>query len=505
MDQPTSAPPSVSPGTYAAEHRRVLRRCWAQRRGHLAARSTSSGRKAIVGLGAAGESRRPGPAQWLRRQLLSNLLRELEAERSADLTEPEAVRRRVRRVVDEALHHDDAPPLSAEERDQVVEALVADICGLGPVDHLFADPTVSDILVNGPDDVWVDRFGRLQKTSVRFDDQEHLLRLLSRLVASHGRHLDEASPHVDVRLADGSRLHALIPPLAAQPIMSIRRPRAVPFRLEELYACGTLSPAMGELLEAAIACRLNILIAGGAASGKTTFLNVLSGFISPNERVITIEETAELKLEHPHVVSLEARLPNIEGRGEVTLRALVKNALRMRADRIIVGEVRGSEVFDMLQAMNVGHEGSLSTVHANSPEDALRRLENLVLIGGFDLPSRAIRELLAAALQVIVHTTRFPDGSRRITSIREVLLADGQLGTRELFRFQIPRDGVGEGRHLSTGHRPSFLPRLAEGGYPLAATFAGEATETAKGSAEDDRLAGARKREAVLRPAETDR
>ncbi len=457
----------------AAEHRRVLRRCWQARRGHLAARAPVSGRKAVVGLAAAagGRRRRPGPAQRLRRRLLGNLLRELERQGSGDLTEPEAVRRRVRGVVDEALRQDDAPPLSVQERRRVIDSLVADICGLGPVDHLFADPTVSDILVNGPDEVWVDRFGRLERTSVRFDDREHLLRLIGRLVASHGRHLDEASPHVDVRLADGSRLHALIPPLAAQPVMSIRRPRAVPFRLEELYACGTLSPAMGEFLQAAVACRLNLLIAGGAASGKTTFLNVLSGFIPPNERVITIEETAELRLEHPHVVSLEARLPNIEGRGEVTLRALVKNALRMRADRIIVGEVRGPEVFDMLQAMNVGHEGSLSTVHANSPEDALRRLENLVLIGGFDLPSRAIRELLAAALQVIVHTNRLPDGSRRITSIREVLTRDDRLATRELFRFEASPGGGG--RHLATGRRPSFLPRLAAEGYALSAVFAG--------------------------------
>ncbi len=466
-------PPSPEAPEYAAaQHRRVLRRSWGERRGHLAGRAPAGGRKAMVGFGTGGGSRRrPGPAQRLRRQLLGQLLRELEREGKVDLAEPEAVRRRVSGVVGEALQRDDAPPLSSQEQRQVVESLVADICGLGPIDHLFADPTVSDILVNGPDEVWVDRFGRLEQTPVRFDDQEHLLRLIGRLVASHGRHLDEASPHVDVRLADGSRLHALIPPLAAQPVMSIRRPRAVPFRIEELHACGTLSPAMGEFLEAAVASRLNLLIAGGAASGKTTFLNVLSSFIPPTERVITIEETAELRLEHPHVVSLEARLPNIEGRGEVTLRALVKNALRMRADRIIVGEVRGPEVFDMLQAMNIGHEGSLSTVHANSPEDALRRLENLVLIGGFELPSRAIRELLAAALQVIVHTTRLPDGSRRIMSIREVLNEDDGLATRELFRFETAPGGGG--RHLATGRRPSFLPRLAAAGYPLASVFAG--------------------------------
>jgi pilus assembly protein CpaF len=334
--------------------------------------------------------------------------------------------------------------------------LIAEICGFGPLDPLFADPTVSDILVNGPAEVWVDRFGRLERTAVRFDDAAHLSRLLGRLVATHGRNLDEASPSVDVRLSDGSRLHAVIPPLSRAPVVSIRRLRVIPFRPEELCACGTLSEELVEFLGAVVRARLNLLVSGGAASGKTTLLNVLARFIPPGERVVTIEETAELRFDHPHVVALEARLPNVEGRGEVTLRSLVRNSLRMRPDRIIVGEVRGPEVFDMLQAMNTGHEGSLTTVHANSPEDALRRLENLVLLGGFGLSSESIRELLAATLHVIVHLQRFPDGTRRITSVREVRRGDTGLNTVELFRFSGP-----DGGHSATDQQPSFAERLS--------------------------------------------
>jgi pilus assembly protein CpaF len=452
------------------EYREVLRESWAARRGGLAGRSRDDARASMLRseIGRPVARTRRGPLQRLRRHLLARLLREIELEGYSDLETPERVREQVARQVDEAVSHHEVASLSVEERSHVIEELVADICGLGPVDALFSDPTVSDILVNGPWEVWVDRFGRLERTAVRFDDEQHLMRLLDRLVATHGRHLDEASPYVDVRLADGSRLHAMIPPLAVAPIMSIRRSRAVPFRIAELFDCGTLSPEMGEFLAAAVRGRLNVLISGGAASGKTTFLNVLSGFIPEGERVITIEETAELRLAHPHVVSLEARLPNIEGRGEVTLRTLVKNALRMRADRIIVGEVRGGEVFDMLQAMNVGHEGSLTTVHANSPEDALRRLENLVLMGGFELPSRAIRELLAAALHIIVQMTRFPDGTRRVTAVREVVFEHDRIETRELFRFEArPASQLGEGSggHVATGARPHFLERLERVGY----------------------------------------
>ncbi|HEX6900175.1 MAG TPA: CpaF family protein [Thermoanaerobaculia bacterium] len=450
------------------EYRGLLQRSWERRRGLSSRRAeTPPGQEAgllTAPVPGAADRKRP---RVLRQRLFERFLRDIEWKGASDLLGPGEARARVRRLLDE-LADADAEALTAVERAQLEDEVVAEVCGAGPLEPLFADPTVSDVLVNGPDEVWVDRFGRLELTGVRFDGDDHLMRLLGRLVASQGRHLDEAVPYVDVRLPDGSRLHALIPPLAAHPVMSVRRARPVPFRLEELCSCGTVSPAMAAFLAAAVRNRLTLLVSGGTATGKTTLLGVLSSFIPRHERIITIEETAELRLDHPHVVSLEARLPNIEGLGEVTLRTLVKNSLRMRPDRIIVGEVRGPEVFDMLQAMNTGHDGSLTTVHANSPDDALRRLENLVLMGGFELPSRAIRELLGAAFDVIVQIARFPDGGRRVSSIREVVLEDERLTTVELFRFE---EAAGGGRHVATGHRPRFLPRLAAGDPALAATF----------------------------------
>ncbi len=452
------------------EYRELLRTSWQQRRG-LSSRQASAGRVPATQAVPDAAEPRLAPPQRLRREVFARFLRQIETRGAADLKDHSAMRAGVRRILDQLLSADAGASLSAGERSRLEEDVVSEIAGFGPLDILFADPTVSDVLVNGPHQIWVDRFGRLEPTDVRFDDDEHLLRLLGRVVASQGRHLDEASPLVDVRLADGSRLHALIPPICAVPIVSIRRQRTAPFRLPELYACDTLSPEMGELLSAIVSCRLNVLISGGTASGKTTLLNVLGSFISPRERVITIEETVELHFDHPHVVSLESRLPNIEGMGEVTLRDLVRNSLRMRPDRIIVGEVRGSEVFDMLQAMNTGHEGSLTTVHANSPEDALRRLESLVLMGGFELPSRAIRELLGAAFHVVVQLLRFHDGTRRMTSITEVAFEDEQLITRELFRYQVAGPGEGAGGYVATGARPSFLHRLESAGKAVSSMF----------------------------------
>ncbi len=449
-------------------YRKILQASWERRHGFL--KGSAPGEHAMTGKTTRGFASRPGPrplspARRLRQGVFSRFLRNLEGRGDEGWKEPGAVRPQVRRILDQALAAADAPPLSAAERSHIEDEVVAEVRGLGPLEPLFADPTVSDILINGAEDVWVDRFGRLERTRVRFDNESHLRGLLARLVSSHGRHLDEGSPCVDVRLGDGSRLHAVIPPLSPVTVVSIRLLRTVPFRLEELYEAGTLTPAMGELLAAVVCTGLNVVISGGAASGKTTLLSVLAGFIPPAERVVTIEETAELRLDHPHVVALEARLPNIEGRGEVTLRTLVRNALRMRPDRIIIGEVRGPEVFDMLQAMNTGHEGSLTTVHANNPQDALRRLENLVHLGGFELPSDAIREFLGAAFDVLVHTTRFLDGARRVTSIQEVLFENGRLATRELFRYR--ESAQGAGRHLATGERPCFLSRIAGAGFDL--------------------------------------
>jgi pilus assembly protein CpaF len=440
------------------DYRQLLRANWERRHGarsrRTGHRADADGRPADAAAGV-----RLGPAQRLRRRLFERFLQDLEMRGTATV-DRQQTRQRVAGLLDRMLSEKDAATLGPGERARLEEEVIAEVVGFGPLEPLFADPSVSDVLVNGPHEVWVDRFGRLEATAVRFDDQDHLLRLLGRVVDGHGRHLDEASPMVDIRLQDGSRLHALIPPICPVPVVSIRRQRPIPFRLGELYACDTLSPAMGELLSAAVRCGLNVLVSGGTGSGKTTLLNVLGGFIPPQERVITIEETVELHFDHPHVVHLEARLPNIEGRGEVSLRTLVKNSLRMRPDRIIVGEVRGAEVFDMLQAMNTGHDGSLTTVHANSPGDALRRLESLVLMGGFELPSRAIRDLLGAAFDVIVQLNRFLDGTRRVTSIGEVANEDDQLTTRELFRFETDGGGGAGGAYVATGNLPTWLPRL---------------------------------------------
>lgn len=424
-----------------AGFRAQLARNWEERRGRLALRGRASTQPGSV------PSTLPGPHRQFRQQLFERLLADVEERGTSAGAGVDLVRERVRRVVDAVLTQDGAPTLDRVEREALENELVAEATGLGPLSPLFTDGTISDILVNGPDDVFVDRFGRLEKSTIRFDSSAHLLHCISRLVASQGRHIDEASPFVDVRLRDGSRLHAIVPPLALSPVLCIRRARSIPFGIEQLCAADTLTPDMGSFLARCVRQGANIVISGGVGSGKTTLLSVLAGFIPRDARIVTIEETAELRLPHPHVVVLESRLPNIEGRGEVTLRTLVRNALRMRADRLIVGEVRGAEVFDMLQAMNTGHEGSLTTVHANSTEDALRRLESLVLLAGFPLPSGAIRELLGATIHVIVQLRRFADGTRRIVSIDDVKIEGQQLSTATLFRFA-------NGRHEATGVEP---------------------------------------------------
>ena len=422
----------------ALAFRSQVERSWRDRRGQLS-------RRAVAGTpNAPGNARAaaPGPHRQLRQELFEQVLLDVDSRGSIGLEAGPAVRDRVRRVVDRVLERPDAPALSRSERDELETELVAEATGLGPLSRLFTDATVSDILVNGPDDVFVDRFGRLEKTSIRFDSSKHLLHFITRLVAAQDRHIDAASPYVDVRLADGSRLHAVVPPLAPSPVLCIRRMRAIPFTIEQLCAAGTLTREVADFLIDSVRSGLNIVISGGVGSGKTTLLNVLAGYIPTDARIVTIEETAELRLPHPHVVTLESRLANIEGRGEVTLRTLVRNALRMRADRLIVGEVRGPEVFDMLQAMNTGHEGSLTTVHANSTDDALRRLESLVLLAGFPLPSSAIRELLAATIQLVIQVRRFADGARRIVAVDRVGLGADGLATTTIFAFEGGRLGA---------------------------------------------------------------
>src|SRR5512138_1684293 len=331
-----------------------------------------------------------------------------------DLLPLDSVQQQIRRIVEDMLV-DDETPLSRQERDQIVVEVQHETFGLGPIEPLMQDPTVNDILVNGPADVYVERRGKLQKTSAIFRDNAHLMQIIERIVSAVGRRVDESSPMVDARLKDGSRVNAIIPPLALDgPVMSIRRFAVDPYRMADLLAFGALTPELAEVLKAAVQARLNILISGGTGAGKTTMLNILSNAIPDDERIVTIEDSAELQLQQDHVVRLETRPANIEGAGAVTQRDLVKNALRMRPDRIVVGEVRGGEVLDMLQAMNTGHDGSLSTVHANSTRDALARLETMVLLSGIAPPVRAIREYVAAALDMVVHLARLSDGTRKV-------------------------------------------------------------------------------------------
>jgi pilus assembly protein CpaF len=379
----------------------------------------------------------------------------------------------IRTVLQELLSMETAP-LNAEERAAVIKNVVDEIFGLGPLQALMLDPEISDVLVNTHDQVYVERRGMLHPTDIRFRDDRHLLRVIDRIVSAVGRRIDESSPMVDARLPDGSRVNAIIPPLAIDgPHLSIRKFRRDTLTGEDLIRNETLTPQMLRLVEAIVKCRLNVLISGGTGAGKTTLLNVLSGFIPHEERVVTIEDSAELQLRQPHVVRLETRPPNIEGSGAVTQRMLVINALRMRPDRIIVGEVRGAEAIDMLQAMNTGHEGSLTTLHANTPRDALSRLETMICMSNLDLPERAMRHQIASAIHVVVQVGRLPDGTRRLLTIAEVVGMEGDVITmQDLFIYE--RLGVNEkggvvGRFRPTGIRPRFADRLKGFGVELSA------------------------------------
>ncbi len=344
-----------------------------------------------------------------------------------------------------ALVEREAAPLPAAERAELCERVVLLASGLGPLEPLLADPQVDEVMVNGPGDVWVERAGRIEATEARFESEGELLHAIERVLAPLGRRVDEASPLCDARMADGSRVNVVIPPLSLSgPLLTIRRFRREGFSLRDLVAGATLPAAAGELLALAVSARASILVSGGTGSGKTTTLNALSGAIPGGERIVTIEDAAELALRQAHVLRLEARPPNLEGRGEVTIRQLVRNALRMRPDRIVVGEVRGPEALDLLQALNTGHDGSLSTVHANSPEDALRRIETLALMAGVGLPHAAVREQVASAIDVVVHQARRPDGTRRIESVCEVVRVAGGAATRALLfgeRVAAPGEG----------------------------------------------------------------
>ncbi|MFD1506682.1 CpaF family protein [Georgenia yuyongxinii] len=364
-------------------------------------------------------------------------------------------------------------PLTGEERRRLIREVLDDALGLGPLQRLIDDESVTEVMVNGPDMVYIEQHGKLTRTGARFTSEEHLRRVIERIVSRVGRRIDESSPMVDARLEDGSRVNAIIPPLAfSGSTLTIRKFSRDPFQVEDLIRFGTLSPQMADLLRACVQARLNIIVSGGTGTGKTTLLNVLSSFIPDGERIVTIEDAVELQLQQDHVVQLESRPPNSEGRGQVTIRDLVRNSLRMRPDRIVVGEVRGGESLDMLQAMNTGHDGSLSTVHANSPRDAVARLETLVLMAGMDLPLRAIREQVASAVDVIVQLTRLRDGTRRVTAITEVHGMEGQTVTLQdafLFDYAAGVDPSGRflGSTVPTGVRPRFTDRFADLGIAL--------------------------------------
>jgi pilus assembly protein CpaF len=388
-----------------------------------------------------------------------------------DVLPLETVQQQIRRIVEDMLVGDDTP-LSRQEREQLVLEVEHETFGLGPLEPLMQDPTVSDILVNGSKEVYVERRGKLERTRVIFRDDAHLLQVIERIVSAVGRRVDESSPMVDARLPDGSRVNAIIPPLALDgPVLSIRRFAADPYRMTDLVEFETLTSELAEILRAAVQARLNILVSGGTGAGKTTMLNVLSNAIPNTERIVTIEDSAELQLQQEHVVRVETRPANIEGQGAVTQRDLVRNALRMRPDRIVVGEVRGPEVLDMLQAMNTGHDGSLSTVHANSTRDALSRLETMVLMSGVSLPVRAMRDYIASALDLMVHLARMSDGTRKVTRVTEIVgMEEDVVTTQDIFVFEqqgIDPDGRVIGFFRATGIRPKFSERLERAGIHL--------------------------------------
>jgi pilus assembly protein CpaF len=367
-------------------------------------------------------------------------------------------------------------PLNLGERERLVTEIQDEVLGLGPLEPFLQDPTVSDILVNTYKTIYLERFGKLELTDARFKDDAHLMKIIDKIVSSVGRRIDESSPMVDARLADGSRVNAIIPPLSLEgPMLSIRRFAVNPLELEDLIDFKTLIPEIAELLKGIIRAKLNVLISGGTGSGKTTLLNVLSRFIPEDERIITIEDAAELQLKQEHVVRLETRPPNIEGKGEITQRDLVINSLRMRPDRIIVGEVRGKEAFDMLQAMNTGHEGSLTTIHANSPRDALMRLETMVAMANFDIPSEFLRKYISSAMDVVIHVARLTDGTRKVISLQEITGMEGSVITmQEVFSFKqqtIDSKGRIRGRFLFHGVRPRFIEKLDALGISLPANL----------------------------------
>jgi pilus assembly protein CpaF len=406
----------------------------------------------------------------LKRLIHGKLVDKLDLSKVSDL-QGDTLRREIRLVV-ERLCDTENPLLNRMDRERLIDEVLDETFGFGPLEVLLKDPTISDILVNGAHRVFVERRGKMEKSDVKFRDNDHLMQIIDRIVSKVGRRVDETSPMVDARLPDGSRVNAIIPPLALDGAsMSIRRFGTNPLRLEDLMNFKAFTPEMAMLMEAAIKARLNIVISGGTGCGKTTLLNTLSSFIPSDDRIITIEDAAELQLQQEHIVRLETRPPNIEGKGQITTRDLVRNALRMRPERIVIGECRGPEALDMLQAMNTGHAGSLTTLHANTPRDAQARMETMIMMGGLELPIKAMRQQISSAVDMIIQANRMQGGPRKITSITEVLGMEGDvIIMQDIFRFKqlgIDQNGRAFGQFEATGVRPTFVPRLEAAGIKL--------------------------------------
>ena len=408
--------------------------------------------------------------QQLKMNVHEKIIDRVELDKLQRLT-PEQIKRELAQLV-ERIVDEDKIPMNELERRRLAQDVHDEMFGLGPLEPLLADPTVSDILVNTPRHVYVERHGKLEHTDITFFDDAHLMKIIERIVSRVGRRIDESTPMVDARLPDGSRVNAIIPPSAIDgPLVSIRRFAVNPLKVDDMVKNQSFTPAMAQLLEALIKAKLNVLISGGTGSGKTTMLNLLSGFIPNDERIVTIEDAAELQLRQEHVLRLETRPPNIEGKGEISQRSLVRNALRMRPDRIVLGEVRGAEALDMLHAMNTGHEGSMATLHANTPRDALTRLENMVGMAGLTMPIKAMRQQIASAITVVVQASRLTDGRRKLMSISEITGMEGEIiNMQEIFTFKrtgVAEDGTVKGYFCATGVRPKFADRLAAFGLAL--------------------------------------
>lgn len=409
----------------------------------------------------------------IKTRIHSKLVDKLDLSRVGDL-KGDTLKREIRLVVEHLCDAEDTL-LNRQERERIVEEVIDEVLGLGPLELILKDPTVSDILINGPKNIYIERAGQMEKSEVKFRDGKHLLQIIDRIVSKVGRRIDETSPMVDARLEDGSRVNAIIPPLALDgAAVSIRRFGSNPLRLEDLLKFKAFTPEMVMLLEGCIKARCNIIIAGGTGSGKTTLLNTLSSFIGQDDRIVTIEDAAELQLQQDHIVRLETRPANIEGNGAITATDLVKNALRMRPERIIIGECRGGETLDMLQAMNTGHDGSMTTIHANTPRDAIARLETLVMMSGFELPVKAIRQQVSGAVDILIQANRLQGGPRRITAITEIVgMEQDTIVMQDIYKYTqkgIDEEGKAFGHFECTGVRPSFMNRLEAAGVRLPAS-----------------------------------